>query len=69
MQFIVLGLILNVGGNNVDFLMALFFGRTDDWLSQFPRVWQYQRWFTVSVLRRLALRLVLSARRLGVSNR
>ena len=63
MQFILLGLIFNVSGNIVNLLVALFFGRIGDWLSQHPRVWQYQRWFTASVLAGLALHLALSARR------
>lgn len=63
MQFIVLGLIFNIGGNIVNLLVALFFGRIGDWLSCHPRVWQYQRWFTASVLGGLALHLALSARR------
>lgn len=62
-QFILLGLIFNVGGNVVNLLVALFFGRIGDWLSHHPRVWQYQRWFTASVLAGLALHLVLAARR------
>ena len=63
MQFILLGLIFNVGGNTVNLLVALFFGRIGDWLSTHPHVWQYQRWFTASVLGGLALHLALSARR------
>lgn len=63
MQFILLGLIFNVGGNTVNLLVALFFGRIGDWLSTHPRVWQYQRWFTASVLGGLALHLALSTRR------
>ncbi len=63
MQFIVLGLIFNVGGNVVKFLVAVFFGRISDWLSRHPRVWQYQPWFTASVLGGLALHVALSARR------
>jgi threonine/homoserine/homoserine lactone efflux protein len=63
MQFILLGLIFNVGGNIVNLLVALFFGRIGDWLSRHPRVWQYQRWFTASVLGGLALHLAFSARR------
>ena len=63
MQFILLGLIFNVGGNIVNLLVALFFGRIGDWLSQHPRVWQYQRWFTASVLAGLALHLAIFARR------
>lgn len=63
MQFIVLGLIFNIGGNIVNLAVALFFGRIGDWLSRHPRVWQYQRWFTASVLGGLALHLALSARR------
>ena len=63
MQFILLGLIFNVGGNTVNLLVALFFGRMGDWLSTHPRVWQYQRWFTASVLGGLALHLALSTRR------
>ncbi len=63
MQFILLGLIFNVGGNTVNLLVALFFGRIGDWLSTRPRVWQYQRWFTASVLGGLALHLALSTRR------
>jgi threonine/homoserine/homoserine lactone efflux protein len=63
MQFILLGLIFNVSGNIVNLLVALFFGRIGDWLSRHPRVWQYQRWFTASVLGGLALHLALSARR------
>jgi len=62
-QFILLGLIFNVGGNIVNLLVALFFGRIGDWLSHHPRVWQYQRWFTASVLAGLALHLALAARR------
>ncbi len=62
-QFILLGLIFNVGGNTVNLLVALFFGRIGDWLSTHPRVWQYQRWFTASVLGGLALHLALSTRR------
>jgi threonine/homoserine/homoserine lactone efflux protein len=63
MQFILLGLIFNVGGNIANLLVALFFGRIGDWLSRHPRVWQYQRWFTATVLGGLALHLALSARR------
>ena len=63
LQFILLGLIFNVGGNIVNLLVALFFGRIGDWLSHHPRVWQYQRWFTASVLAGLALHLALAARR------
>ena len=63
LQFILLGLIFNVGGNTVNLLVALFFGRIGDWLSRHPRVWQYQRWFTASVLAGLALHLALAARR------
>jgi len=63
MQFILLGLIFNVGGNIVNLLVALFFGRIGDWLSQHPRVWRYQRWFTATVLGGLALHLALSVRR------
>ena len=63
MQFILLGLIFNIGGNTVNLLVALLFGRIGDWLSRHPRVWQYQRWFTASVLGGLALHLALSARR------
>ncbi len=63
MQFVLLGLIFNVGGNTVNLLVALFFGRIGDWLSTHPRVWQYQRWFTASVLGGLALHLALSTRR------
>jgi threonine/homoserine/homoserine lactone efflux protein len=63
MQFILLGLIFNVGGNTVNLLVALFFGRIGDWLSTHPRVWQYQRWFTASVFGGLALHLALSTRR------
>lgn len=63
LQFILLGLIFNVGGNTVNLLVALFFGRIGDWLSHHPRVWQYQRWFTASVLAGLALHLALAARR------
>jgi threonine/homoserine/homoserine lactone efflux protein len=62
-QFILLGLIFNIGGNTVNLLVALFFGRIGDWLSHHPRVWQYQRWFTASVLAGLALHLALAARR------
>jgi threonine/homoserine/homoserine lactone efflux protein len=62
-QFILLGLIFNVGGNIVNLLVALFFGRIGDWLSHHPRIWQYQRWFTASVLGGLALHLALSSRR------
>jgi len=63
MQFILLGLIFNVGGNIVNLLVALFFGRIGDWLSQHPRVWRSQRWFTATVLGGLALHLALSVRR------
>ncbi len=63
MQFIILGLIFNVGGNIVNLMVAVFFGRIGDWLSRHPRVWQYQRWFTASVLAGLALHLALSTRR------
>lgn len=63
MQFILLGLIFNIGGNIVNLVVALFFGRIGDWLSRHPRVWQYQRWFTASVLAGLALHLALSTRR------
>ena len=63
MQFILLGLIFNVSGNLVNFAVAVFFGRIGDWLSHHPRVWQYQRWFTASVLGGLALQLALSSRR------
>ncbi len=63
MQFVLLGLIFNVGGNTVNLLVALFFGRIGDWLSTHPRVWQYQRWFTASVLGGLAWHLALSTRR------
>ena len=62
-QFILLGLIFNLGGNGVNLLVAVFFGRMGDWLSRHPRVWQYQRWFTASVLGGLALHLAISARR------
>ena len=40
MQLILLGLLFNVGGNTVNLLVALFFGRIGDWLSTHPRVWQ-----------------------------
>jgi threonine/homoserine/homoserine lactone efflux protein len=63
MQFIMLGLIFNISGNIVNLLVAMFFGRIGDWLSRHPRVWQYQRWFTASVLGGLALHLAFSARR------
>ena len=63
MQFILLGLIFNIGGNTVNLLVAVFFGRIGDWLSHHPCVWQYQRWFTASVLAGLALHLALSTRR------
>ena len=63
MQFVLLGLIFNIGGNIVNLLVAVFFGRIGDWLSHHPRVWQYQRWFTASVLAGLALHLALSTRR------
>jgi hypothetical protein len=36
----VLGLIFNVGGNVVKFLVGVFFGRISDWLSRHPDVWQ-----------------------------
>jgi len=62
-QFVVLGLIFNVSGNIVNLAVAVFFGRIGDWLSRHPRVWQYQRWFTASVLGALALHLALSTRR------
>lgn len=62
-QFILLGLIFNISGNIVNLAVALFFGRIGDWLSQHPRVWLYQRWFTASVLGGLALQLALSSRR------
>jgi len=63
MQFIMLGLIFNISGNIVNLLVAMFFGRIGDWLSRHPRVWQYQRWFTASVLGGLALHLAFSVRR------
>lgn len=63
LQFVILGLIFNVSGNFMNLAVAVFFGRIGDWLSQHPRVWQYQRWFTASVLGGLALHLALSARR------
>ena len=62
-QFIILGLIFNVSGNLVNLAVAVFFGRIGDWLARHPRVWQYQRWFTASVLGGLALHLALAARR------
>ena len=63
LQFMLLGLIFNVGGNIVNLAVAVFFGRIGDWLAQHPRVWRYQRWFTATVLGALALNLALSARR------
>jgi len=63
LQFMLLGLIFNVGGNAVNLAVALFFGRIGDWLAQHPHVWRYQRWFTATVLGGLALHLALSARR------
>lgn len=62
-QFMLLGLVFNVGGNAVNLAIALFFGRIGDWLSKHPHVWRYQRWFTATVLGGLALNLALSARR------
>lgn len=62
-QFVVLGLIFNVSGNIVNLAVAVFFGHIGDWLLRHPRVWQYQRWFTASVLGALALHLALSTRR------
>ena len=58
-----LGLIFNVGGNVVKFLVAVFLGRISDWLSRHPRGWRDQRWFTASVLGGLVLHVALSARR------
>ena len=63
LQFVLLGLIFNVGGNIVNLLVALCFGRIGDWLARHPRVWQYQRWFSASVLGGLALHLALAGRR------
>lgn len=63
LQFMLLGLIFNVGGNAVNLAVAVFFGRIGDWLSRHPRVWRYQRWFTATVLGGLALNLALSPRR------
>ena len=63
LQFMLLGLVFNVGGNAVNLAVALLFGRIGDWLARHPRVWRYQRGFTATVLGGLALHLALSARR------
>jgi len=62
-QFILLGLIFNVGGNSINLIVGLTFGRLGDWLGRHPRAVRVQRWFTASVLGALAATLALAARR------
>lgn len=63
LQFMLPGVVFNVGGNAVNQAVAVFFGRIGDWLWHHPRVRRYQRWFTAGVLAGSALSLALTARR------
>lgn len=62
-QFILLGVIFNIMGNLINLVVALFFGRIGEWLSDHPGVWRFQQWFTASVFCGIAAHLLLAARR------
>ena len=62
-QFILLGVIFNIMGNTMNLSAALFFGRIGEWLSQNPKIWRMQQWFTATVFCSIAAHLLFAARR------
>ena len=62
-QFILLGVIFNIMGNTMNLSAALFFGRIGEWLSQNPKIWRLQQWFTATVFCSIAAHLLFAARR------